>query len=299
MIIFALLIVCGLYAWKYKMITPENESQLSQLVLRVAYPAIIFSSALTDEPHIPASELLITTGVIIALLVLLFIGAFAIARLSGYGKMYHGVLKALTIFSNIGFMGVPMIQSLYGNGALIYMAIFLIPFNILFYSYGIAAVKGGSLQGIHVKDLVNEGMIACVLAVVVYLADIPVPYVIKSTVQILGSMTAPLAMLLIGAFLADLHWKEMFTDKRIWAFTILKMVIVPVIIITILSRFTNNAVLLAVCLAAIATPAGNVIPLLAQVYNKEIYPVALKGVALTTIVSVVTMPLVFYLTGLN
>jgi predicted permease len=299
MLIFFLLILAGLYARREGMITDANQAQISQLVLRIAYPAIILSGALTDEPHVPASELLVTGGIIAALLALLMLSAWLLPRLLGFKKAYYGIVNAMTMFSNIGFMGVPMIAAIYGSGALIYMTIFLIPFNLLFFSYGIQLVKGGKTSGLTLHDLLNEGMISCILALVIYLIDVPVPYVIRGAVQLLGNMTAPLAMLLIGAFLADMDWKGMFTDIKVWLFTLMKMVVIPVAIVWVLHFLTDNAVLLAVCMAAIATPAGNVLALLASVYNKEAYPISMKGIALTTLVSVVTMPAAFYLAGLN
>lgn len=299
MIIFALLILVGLYARNKKMITDENQAQVSALVVRIAYPAIILSGALTDDPHIGGKKLLLTLGATIALLILLMIGAWLLPRLLGYEKKYYSIINVMTIFSNIGFMGVPMIAAIYGKGALIYMTIFLIPFNLLFFSYAIKTIKGSSNgQAFNLRDLLNEGMISCFLAIVIYLSDIHVPYVISTTVQMLGSMTAPLAMLLIGSFLSDMDWREMFSDKRIWGFMLLKMVVLPIVIVTILEQFIDDLVLLAVCLAAIATPAGNVLALLASIYNEEVYPMSLKGITLTTIFSVVTMPIVYILTGL-
>ncbi len=299
MIIFALLILVGLYARTKKMITDENQAQVSALVVRIAYPAIILSGALVDGPHIGGDELLLTLGVTIALLVLLMIAAWVLPRLLGYEKKYYSIINVMMIFSNIGFMGVPMIDAIYGKGALIYMTIFLIPFNLLFFSYAIKAIKGSSKkQAFKWRDLLNEGMIACFLAIVIYLMNIHIPYVIRTTVQMLGSMTAPLAMLLIGSFLSDMDWKEMFSDTRMWLFTLMKMVVFPVVIVMILEQFVDNPLLMAVCLAAIATPAGNVLSLLASIYNKEVYPLSLKGITLTTLVSVVTMPIVYILTGL-
>ncbi|MCI6100300.1 MAG: AEC family transporter [Selenomonas sp.] len=300
MVIFFLLILVGFYARHKGMITSENQAQISAIVVRIAYPAIILSGALADGPRVGGSELLSALGATIALLVLLFVAAWVLPRLLRYERSQHGIINTMTIFSNIGFMGVPMIDAIYGKGALIYMTIFLIPFNLLFFSYAIQTIKGsGTGQKLRLRDLLNEGMIACFLAIIVYLADIRVPYVIAQTVAMLGSMTAPLAMILIGAFLSGMDFRGMFTDVRIWAFTALKMVVLPVAIVLALGQFFDNRILLAVCLAAIATPAGNVLALLASMYNEAAYPTAIKGITLTTIVSVATMPLVYYLTGLD
>lgn len=204
----------------------------------------------------------------------------------------------MVVFTNIGFMGIPMIQGLYGTDALIYISLFLIPFNLLFYSYAMKIIRGNQYP-FRALDLINSGMIACVVAIVVYFSGIRLPYVISTSIMMVGSMTAPLAMMLIGSFLYELDWMGLVKDWRTILFSIVKMIVIPVIIVYILGLFTRNILLLAVCMAALATPSGNVLVLLASMYNKEAYPIALNGIALTTVISVITMPIAFYLAGLN
>ena len=88
-------------------------------------------------------------------------------------------------------------------------------------------------------------------------------------------------------------------NQKIIAFTILKMLVLPIVVTLILKQFVDNTYLLAVSMAALATPSGNVIPLLANLYNKEGYPVSVQGVAVTTAAAVITMPVVALVTGLG
>ena len=111
-------------------------------------------------------------------------------------------------------------------------------------------------------------------------------------------MTAPLAMMLLGSFLMDTDWRGLI-DRRMIAFTVIKMLVIPIGITLLLGQFVHNTYLLATCMAALATPSGNVIPLLAAIYNKEAYPVSVQGIAVTTAAAVVTMPLVAMATGLG
>lgn len=206
----------------------------------------------------------------------------------------------MVVFTNIGFMGVPMVDAIYGKEALIYMTVLLIPFNLLFFSYVIETIKGGggAKEPFRWKNLVNPGMISCVLAIVIYLSGIKLPYILTSSIRMVGSMTGPLAMMLLGSFLLDTDWKSLINQKII-AFTILKMLVLPIVVTLILKQFVDNTYLLAVLMAALATPSGNVIPLLANLYNKEGYPVSVQGVAVTTAAAVITMPVVALVTGLG
>ena len=112
-------------------------------------------------------------------------------------------------------------------------------------------------------------------------------------------LPAPLAMMFMGASLRDIRIKELFTDTRLILFSLAKMILIPVGIVLILEQFFHNPLLMAVCMAALATPSGNVIPFLASIYNKESYPLSVKGVTLTTVISAITMPAAFYPAGLG
>ena len=207
----------------------------------------------------------------------------------------------MTVFTNIGFMGVPMIDGIYGKGALIYMTVFLIPFNILFYSYAIQTIHPdtSARRRFNLKDLCNIGMLSCLLAIVIYFSGIKIPYVLATTIHMIGALTAPLAMMLIGSSLPDISFRELFTDRRLILFTALKMVIFPAAILIVMKPFIQNEILLAVCMAAMATPSGNMLAMLAALYNKDAFLTATKGISLTTAAAVITMPLVALLAGIG
>lgn len=300
--IFFLIMLIGVYARKKGMLTKENQSQISAIVVNIAYPAIILSGVLSDENRIGPNQILIAFVTSLALLVLALILGYAVAIIMRFEKSFYGIIQVLTVFTNIGFMGVPMIDNIYGKSALIYMSVFLIPYNLLFYSFAIKTIQRESLNplsGFKFKDLLNNGMIACFLAIIIYLSGIKVPYVLGTTIHLVGSMTAPLAMLLIGSFLSDINLKSLFLEPQTIIYTLIKMLVIPLIIIKILSIFINDNLLLAVCMAALATPCGNVIALLTSMYNKEAYPIAVKTITLSTVASIITMPIAFYLAGIE
>lgn len=297
-IVFLILMLVGIYARKKGIFTKEVESKISALVVNIAYPALILSSVTGTGPHISTDDLLQAVFAVVILLAITVAVAFVVPYVLGFKKEQRGIVNLMVVFTNIGFMGVPMIQNLYGSDALIYMTVFLIPFNLLFYSYAMKMIRGKDSEPFRARDLLNAGMVACVLAIVIYLANIQLPYIITTSITMLGNVTAPLAMMLLGSFLLDIDWKKTFLNGRILAFTAVKMVVVPVAVTYLISLFVSNTYILAVCMAALATPSGNVLPLLAQLYNKEAYPTALAGIAMTTAVSVVTMPLAFWMVGL-
>lgn len=301
MIIFLVLMLVGIVARKQGIVTGENQPQLTKLVVNITYPAIILSGVTGDGPHIEGMELLEAVGTVIVLLVFMMISAWILPRILAYPENHRGIIRVMVMFTNIGFMGVPMIDGIYGRDALIYMTVFLIPFNLLFFSYAIQTIRGSNetADKFQWRSLLNPGMMACFLAIVLYLANMRIPYAISESIRMIGGMTAPLAMMLMGSFLLDFEWKSLFADKRILLFTLWKMIFIPTGIIMLMKQFVDNTLVLAVCMVALATPSGNVIPLLASLYNKQVYAVSVKGVAITTLIAVVTMPIVAFLTGLG
>ena len=297
-LIFLLLMLAGVYARKRGMFTKDAEQKISSIVVNICYPALILSSVTGTGARIAADQLLEALEAVVALLAITIALAFIVPRVLGFAPGERGIVNLMTVFTNIGFMGVPMVRGIYGDDALIYMTIFLIPFNLLFYSYAMKVIRGADAEPFRARDLLNAGMIACVLAIVIYFSNVQLPYVISQSITMLGNVTAPLAMILLGSFLLDVDWKKTFLDARFIIFTVVKMLAIPVAVVAVLSLVVSNQYVLAVCMAALATPSGNVLALLAELYNKEAYPTALAGIALTTAASVVTMPLAFMLAGL-
>ena len=301
MCIFFCLMLLGIFARRKEILNDSNQKQISSLVINIAYPAIILSSVSGEGARMEGGELIFAFGVAIAvLLIAVFLGQI-IPRVLGYEKKYHGIINVMTVFTNIGFMGIPMIYGIYGADALIYMTIFLIPFNVLFYSYAIQTIQpyGEEKKKFHLRDLMNIGMGACVISVIIYFSEVRLPYVLNTTIQMVGSLTAPLAMMLIGASLPDIPWKSLFKNGRLIAFVLLKMLILPTLVLLALGQFVDNQILLAVALCALATPSGNMLAMLAAIYNKDSFLTATEGISMTTAVSVITMPLVAILAGIG
>ena len=295
MIVLFILMGIGYFCYKKAIITDEVSKKLSAIVVNIANPALILTGCM-GEDRIQGKELLLTGGIMLAMYAALLILAELLPRLLRVEKKSVGTYKAMTVFSNIGFMGFPVISALYGSGALLYAALFMIPYNILIYTYGIGAITTGKEKETEGKQsslgrILNIGVIACIITIAIYLAGIPIPGFVKTTITHLSNLTAPLSMMVIGASLATIDLKKLFTDGRLILFSIIKLVIIPIIGILIVRQFVNNPVICGVCMVMLATPVGSMTAMLAQQYDGD-YEMASKGVALTTILSVATMPLV-------
>lgn len=199
----------------------------------------------------------------------------------------------MTMFSNIGFMGFPVMKSIFGNQAVFLTAIFNMIFNLLVFTFGIVLMNYHSPQKIkmNAQQLLSPGVIASFIALIIYLTDLHVPDVVASTITMVGDITTPIAMMLIGSTLATIPLKEVFNEIRIYPFTILKQIIIPIIAYPVLSFFIQDSLILGVSLIMIAMPVANTAVLFATEYQKDV-ALAAKSVFMTTLLSIITIPLI-------
>lgn len=302
MAVLFLLMGIGYLCYRKSIITDEVSKKLSAIVVNIANPALVLTGCLGEE-KIQGKELLTTVIIIVAVYLALLLIAQVLPILLQVEKRSRGTYRAMTVFSNIGFMGFPVVAALYGNGAILYAALFTIPYNVLIYTYGISAMSAGDKSD-HEKGagensgisfllgrILNVGVIACIITMIIYFFRIPVPKVAADTITHLSNLTAPLSMMVIGASLATIDLKKLFMDVRLLFFSIIKLLVIPMVGMLLIRQFVDNDIICGVCLVMLATPVGSMTAMLAQQYDGD-YEMASKGVALTTILSVATIPLV-------
>lgn len=299
MIVLFILMILGYFLRKTEKIGEMTCKSLSWIVVNVANPALIISGSISSERQVVGEELMKTMGIAIALFAGLILLSLLIPVILRVPKQSTGVYKVMTIFSNIGFMGFPLISALYGSESLVYASLFLIPFNLLIYTYGILAMKTkkDEKEKIDFKKALNIGVFSCIVSIIISLTHITVPDFAKTTVMNLSNLTAPLSMMVIGASMANIDLKKLFTDVRLLLFSALKLIVIPVLGLLLMKIWIQDEILLGICMVMLATPVASMSAMLAQQYDGD-YELASKGVALTTILSVVTMPLVSLITGI-
>lgn len=296
MTVMFLMMAVGYLCYKKQILTEEVSKKVSAIVVNVANPCMILSSALTDQ-KMQGKELLQMLAIVALMYVFLLVLAQLLPKILRIRKESRGAYAAMVVFANIGFMGFPILSAMYGNGALLYGSVFQIPFNILIYTYGVAvltrkpdACERPELDRIEMlKKIFNIGVIACIAAMFIYFLRIPVPSFLQAFITNLGNLTAPLSMMIIGASLAQMPLKELFLDGKLLVFSLVKLLLLPAIWMLMVNRLAEQEILRGVCLVMMATPAGSMTAMLAQQYGGD-YETASRGVALTTVLSVITMP---------
>ena len=295
MLIFFLIMLIGYICRRLKVFGETTGKTLSGLVINIGNPALIIASGMNPETLENKEKLLLTLAVALIFFLIMFVIAELIPRLLRADREDYGAYQVMTIFSNIGFMGYPLLDAMYGSEAVIHAAIFNLLYSVLIYTYGIRKMKtGGEREKLNLRQLLNVGVISCIIAVTLYISNLQVPALLEDTANRLGAITGPLSMLVIGDSLAQIRLKDLFTDVRLLIFSALKLLLVPALLLWVLGFFITDPMFCGVCLVMTATPVGSMTVMLAQQYGGD-YRLTSKGVALTTILSVATMPFLFWL----
>ena len=204
----------------------------------------------------------------------------------------HKIEHFGTAFSNAGFMGIPIVQAVIGQEAVFYVVAYVALLNILQWTYGVV-VMSGKKEAVSLKKLItNPIIISTILGIVIYLLQVQVVSVFKTTISHLAGMNAPVAMVILGVYLAQIPFKELFTGRYVFISTLLRLVVIPLITIWILLLIPSQYIDIRMAtLIAACAPVGSNVAIFAELNGLD-YGEAVKCVCVSTIISVITMPAV-------
>ncbi len=311
MFIFFMIMLVGVLCRKKGLFDDKSGKLLSSVVVNVANPALAISAVANSESSIEKSDLATVFIVAVAYYLFMLTGAYVLPKLLRAKGKDVGAFAVMTVFSNIGFMGYPLLQAMYGPQAVLYALPFNIIYNILIYTWGIKTMtkeEGSKGQKLSFKEtlgkLCNIGVLASLIAIIIFVTGITLPSPLVSIFSYLGNLTGPLSMIVIGDSISQMNLKSLLKNKRLVLFSALKLLILPIIGLTIIalipagvSPLLHDEMFFTVCLVMLATPVGSMTAMFAQQYDSNVELVS-QGVALSTILSVATMPIVSILMAL-
>ena len=290
MCVFLIIMFLGYFLAKKGKLDEHTTDNVSWIVVNVCNPCLILSGAFGEK--ISKDVVFLSLKVAVVVYIILLIVGLLMPFILGCRK--NKVYSIMTVFGNIGFMGFPIIEAMYGKDALIFVTIFNIMFNVLMYTYGIMVISGSGFKMENIKKLFNIGIIACVIELILYFGNINLPYAAVNCISMISNLTAPLSMLVIGSTFVGMSVKSIIKDIRLISFSIIRLVVIPLALFPLLNMMVKDATLLGVSVIMLTVPVANMTVLIARQYKGD-YEIASRGVALTTVLSVVTMPLIFML----
>lgn len=294
MLLLILTVLVGYFANKRNLIDKIFTARLSAFLLDVTVPAVLLSSGMSDNISFTPGKLFQLFFLAVAILLISGIISFFVPFILKAEPEEAGTYRVLTTFPNSIFMGYPMVSAFFGSSAIIYPAVFAIPFNIAIFAISPLLFGEKSRNKICLKDIFNKCTVFSLLAMVLILLPVQMPKLMKDLCSSIGSITSPLALIIIGSNLADMSLKESFQNLKLYAFSLIRLVVLPLTCFLLLKPFTSDPVILGCATIMAGLPSAATATLVASKYGGDEL-LSSQGVVMTTVFSVVTVPALMYL----
>lgn len=294
MLILFLMMAAGYMAYKRRFVSPEGAKSLSSIIINIFNPCLIISGVLNKEITYSGrmvTENLILVAVFFALLIVL---SKIFTRFMKLEPQEVNCYRLMMIFPNLGFMGIPLVRSIYGEESVIFVAFYIVGYNLLVYSYGILLAMGTGTEkkGLPLKKLCNIGMGACIVAIFIFAFHIKVPEMAGTFIDSMGNAAVPLSMMTVGIMVAQSELKTLVTDKKQLVFSLISLLVIPLLCIPLLRLLPINPVSYGIFILLVAMPVGSVVMMVEKEYGTTDGRISARSIALTSVISVVTIPIV-------
>lgn len=287
-----LIMVIGFIMYKKNVIDDEANVRFTRLVLNITVPAQIITAFVSNQGIVPKTEVLLVFGLAVAMYLVYAVVGFIYLICMRVPKRQRGTYQFMMMFGNVGFMGFPVVETIFGKEALIYAVIFNVIFNLLVYSIGIAMIGTNEGSGFELRKLINMPLMSSLLSIILFFTGIGIPAPLMSSLEFLGDVTTPVAMLILGAVIARMPIRSLFDEWRVYVFTLIKLLLLPVLVAGMLSLLPVPSELVYGSLVVLAAmPVATNTTMMAIEYDGDM-SLASKGIFFTTILSMVTIPFV-------
>lgn len=294
--IFLILIIFGILAVKFGILDEHSLGSVSKLVMRMALPAYIFINTAEGATRQGLAESLLVIPLAIALYLMLFLLSLLLEKVFHLKGNRGHVFRAIVMFGNVGFMGIPLVVELYPDTALLYISLFTILDQGLFWTYGVSLTKPVSDQKAKIslknlKNLLSPALVAIVGATVLVLLNIHLPKLLTTTLSKLGTASMPLSLLYIGGMLSMTDVRKVLRCGELYAEIGLKMLVLPIVFFLVMKLCQVPADMAGTMTFLTGLPAINMVAMLSK-NNGSDGDYAVCAVMMTTLACLVTLPLV-------
>lgn len=283
-----LLMGVGVGCSKLNWIDNETNKKLSTVLLMLVNPVVIFLSYQRDFDVDLLVGLAIAFGLSMVSFVVSIVASELIYRKKG--SRDFSIEKFSLVYTNTGFLGIPLVYGVFGSEGVFYLTAYLTAFFIFFWTHGMILMSGKKDIKAIKKAVVSPPMWAIYLGFALFLLQIQLSEQLYHPMRLLGNLNTPLAMLVAGASLARTQVNKVLSDKRLYLITFLKLLCLPVFKIVLFSSLNVPPLVFGTIIVLAACPVAVNIILFAYRYDKD-HVFASESFAVTTILSLFTIPL--------
>ncbi len=291
-LVLFILLLLGFICAKTNLVTEHGSKSLANIVLYFVTPCVIINAFQREYNPTMLIKLLVSA---LCSAGILFFSVIVAQLLFRKHEVNRGaILKFATVFSNCGYMSLPLQQAVLGDDGVFYGATFVAMFNLFVWTYGLIIMKGKGEKGEKgaiLKIILNPGIIGTAVGVVLFLCSVQLPTLISQPVTYMAALNSPLPMLVIGYYLANADLKKAFTD--VWSYVAmgLRLVVLPLVTLFVLLLCNVKGSLLVSLIIATASPVAAITTMMSAKYSRDT-ELSVSLVSASTLLSLVTMPLV-------
>lgn len=289
-VILFILIAIGFLCNKTRLLKPEAINGMTDLVLYVVTPCLIIISFQRDfnRQMLGGLGLAFLLGLVYHLINV----AFAHTVVQDSVDRRKNVLRFALVFSNAGFMSIPLQRALLGEDGVFYGAAIIAVFNIFLWSYGLVLMSGESRHLTAKKLIFNPGVMGVVIGFIFFVSSVTLPKLVVEPMRAMADLNTPLPMLIIGYYLADTHFNRVFKDAKVYWVMFLRLLVVPLLLLALMMAFgIRDQTMVVACIIAASAPAAAATTMFSAKFGQDtILSVGL--VSYSTLISIATMPLV-------
>lgn len=281
----------GFLLYKKKFVTKQGSKELGLILLYVILPVVIVKAYLVTF----SAELLRGLALSFAASLLVLLLSMLLSRIVFRSK--YPIEQFSSAFSNAGFIGIPLVEMTFNDSmAVFYVSSFVALLNILQWTYGIVVMTGKRDSIAPKKITTNPIVISFIVGIILFFLPVELPEVLNSAVAAVSSMNAPVAMIILGTYLAQMKLRELFTDRMVYLCAVMRLIVIPLATAAVLALIPGNEMLKMSVLIVAATPVGSNVAIFAQMEDMD-YTQAVKDICLSTLLCIVTIPLVVSAAG--
>ena len=287
--IMLILIIAGVICAKTKIISRETNKDLSKFVLQVVNPVTIFMSYQKDYETRLVKNLLTAFALSVLAFAVIILCAYLLIRKKE--KRDAEVERFASIYSNCGFMGIPLMNALFGSEGVFYLTAYLTVFNLIVWTHGVIMISGEKNFKSVTKVFYSPTIISILLGLITFFCRIRLPEIASSALSYIEHINTPLAMIVAGVTISSSDIPNMLKNYRIYYVSAVKLLIIPIVLSFVLSPISVDEKVRMTVLVAGSAPPASMGTLFCIKYGKNsLYASELFTAG--TLLSVLTLPIV-------
>lgn len=294
-----IMILPGIVFQKKHLIESIQAEGINSIVVNLTWPCLVI-----DAMQVPFSQEVFRQSISMFLIIVLIYAivcglALILVKMMKMGRQRGGLFAFMLLFANTGFMGIPVINALYGKEAVFYASIVEMVSDVMIFTLGIFLIQfsAGAKAKFDLRGLLTPGMIGVVIGYGMFLLDFQLPGFLGDSVGIIGSATTPLTMFIIGYQLGALKIKDIVGDYYIYILSFGKLIVIPALSILVMQLILQDTSLMSkVLIMGFAMPVAACTVIFSQQYKADV-AFATKGVLISTLFSVATIPIIAIILG--